>query len=82
MATSSDFNMLRLEAPRDLLQITDGASGPEPAVEIANPAVWVRTPVRQQWQAKATYNGLRSCAGTPTIKWTGERARSSRPTRP
>ena len=57
MATSSDFNMLRLEAPRDLLQITDGASGPEPAVEIANPAVWVRTPVRQQWQAKATYNG-------------------------
>jgi len=44
--------MLRLEAPQDLLQITDGALGPEPAVEIANPAVWVRTLVRQQRQAE------------------------------
>jgi len=52
MTTSSDFNMLRLEAPRDLLQITDGASGPEPVVEIANLAVWVRTLVCQQQQAE------------------------------
>jgi len=39
MTTASDFNMLRLEAPRDLLQITSGAPNPEKAVEIANPAV-------------------------------------------
>ena len=44
--------MLQLEAPRDLLQITDGTPGPEQAVEIANPAVWVRTVVNQQWQAE------------------------------
>jgi len=50
--TSSDFNMHRLEAPRDLLQITDGTPGPEQAVEIANPAVWVRALVRQQRQAE------------------------------
>ena len=29
MTTSSDFNMLRLEAPRDLLQITSGTPSPE-----------------------------------------------------
>jgi len=33
--------MLRLEAPRDLLQITDGTAPPEQALELANPAVWV-----------------------------------------
>jgi len=43
--------MLRLEAPRDLLQITDGTPRPEQAVEIANPAVCVRTLVIQQRQA-------------------------------
>jgi len=48
MTTSSDFNMLRLEAPSDLLQITDGMRRPEQTVEIANPAVWVRTLVHQQ----------------------------------
>jgi len=44
--------MLRLEAPRDLLQIPDGIPRPEQAVEIANPAVWVRTLVHQQQQAE------------------------------
>jgi len=52
MTTSSDFNMLRLKAPRDLLQITGGTPRPEQAVEIANPAVWVRSLVNQQWQAE------------------------------
>ena len=33
--------MLRLEAPRDLLQITDRTTVAEQAVELANPAVWV-----------------------------------------
>jgi len=63
MTTSSDFNMLRLEAPRDLLQITDIASGPEPAVEIANPAVWVRTLVRQQRQAEHDLQRLTELCG-------------------
>jgi len=40
--------MLRLEAPRDLLQITSGTPSLEQAVELANPAVWVRTLVHQQ----------------------------------
>jgi len=55
--------MLRLEAPRDLLQITDTASGPEPAVEIANPAVWLRTLVRQQWQAERDLQWLTELCG-------------------
>jgi len=42
--------MLRHEAPRDLLQITDGTAPPEQALEIANPTVWVRTLARQQKQ--------------------------------
>jgi len=44
--------MLRLEALRDLLQITDGTPRQEQAVEIANPAVWVRALVNQQRQAE------------------------------
>jgi len=52
MTTSSDFNMLQLEAARDLLQITDGTPRPEQVVEIANLAVWVRNLVNQQRQAK------------------------------
>jgi len=63
MTTASDFNMLRLEAPRDLLQITDGASEPEQAVEITNPAVWVRTLVRQQWQAESDLQWLPELCG-------------------
>ena len=58
MMTASDFKMLRLEVPRDLLQITDGACGPEQAVEITNPAVWVRTLVRQQRQAESDLQRL------------------------
>ena len=61
--TSSDFNMLRVEAPRDLLQITDGTPGPEQAVELANPAVWVRTLVRQQRQAENDLQQLTELCG-------------------
>jgi len=43
MTTSSDFNMLCLEAPNDILQITDGTSPEADAVEVTNPAVWIRT---------------------------------------
>ena len=63
MTTSSDFNMLRLEAPRDLLQITDGTPRPEQAVEIANPAVWVRTLVHQQQQAENDLQRLTELCG-------------------
>jgi len=44
--------MLRLEAPWDLLQISAGTIAPQQAIEMANPAVWVWTIVRQQQQAK------------------------------
>ena len=63
MKTSSDFNMLRLEAPRDLLQITDGTPRLEQAVEIANPAVWVRTLVHQQQQAENDLQRLTELCG-------------------
>jgi len=63
MMTSSDFNMLRLEALRDLLQITDGTPRPEQAVEIAHPAVWVRTLVHQQRQAESDLQWLTELCG-------------------
>jgi len=63
MTTSSDFNMLRLEAPRDLLQITSGTPNPELAVEIANPVVWVRTLVHQQRQAENDLRRLTELCG-------------------
>jgi len=55
--------MLRLKAPRDLLQITDGTPRPEQAVEIANPAVWVRTLVHQQQQAENDLQRLTELCG-------------------
>jgi len=72
MATSSDFNMHHLEAPWDLLQITDGMPTPEQAVEIANPAVWVRTMVRQQQQAESDLRQLTELCGN-TIDRTDQR---------
>jgi len=55
--------MLRLEAPRDLLQITNGTPRPEHAVEIANPTVWVRTLVHQQQQAESNLKRLTELYG-------------------
>jgi len=60
---SSDFNMCRLEAPQDLLQITDGTPSLEQPVEIANPAVWVRTLVNQQRQAETDLQRLTELCG-------------------
>ena len=51
MLVSSDFNMLRLEAPRNLLQITAGTQSTE-HVDIASPASWVRCLVHHQTQAE------------------------------
>jgi len=55
--------MLRLEAPRDVLQITDGTPRPQQVVEIANPAVWVRTLVRQKQQAESDLQQLTELCG-------------------
>jgi len=63
MSTSSDFNMLRLEAPSDLLQITDGTSPTEQALELANLAVWVWTMARQQKQAERNLRLLTELCG-------------------
>jgi len=52
MTTYLDFNMLQLEAPHNLLQITNRTPRPEQAVEIGNPTVSVRILVHQQQQAK------------------------------
>jgi len=49
---STDFNMLRLEAPRDVLQITDGTEQAEETLEVANPATWLRALAIQQKQAE------------------------------
>jgi len=49
---STDFNMLRLEAPRDVLQIADGTEQAEETLEIANPATWLRALAKQQKQAE------------------------------
>ena len=63
MSVSSDFNIRRLEAPKDVLQITVGTRPAEEAVEVANPAVWLRTLVRQQRQAEADYQQLTELCG-------------------
>ena len=63
MSVSSDFNMLRLEAPRDVLQITDSTRPALEAVEIVNPAAWVRALVKQQKQAEADYRQLTELCG-------------------
>jgi len=72
MSTTSDFNMLHLEAPRNLLLITDGTPAPEQAVEMTNPAVWVRTMIRQQRQAKNDLRQLSELCGS-TIDRTDQR---------
>ena len=70
--STSDFNMLCLEAPRDLLQITDGTTSQEQAVELANPAVWIRTLVRQQKQAEEDMRELVGLCGN-TVDRTDQR---------
>jgi len=63
--STTDFNMLRLEAPKDVLQITDGTVTNEEALEISNPATWLRALVKQQRQAEADLGQLvRLCGNT------------------
>jgi len=49
---STDFNMLCLEAPRNVLQITDGTEQAEETLEVANPATWLRALAKLQKQAE------------------------------
>ena len=72
MTTSSDFNMLRLETPRDILQITDGTVADEETLEVANPAVWIRTLARQQKQAEEDLEQLLHLCGN-TVDRTDQR---------
>jgi len=69
---STDFNMLRLEAPRDVLQITDGTEPAEEALEIVNPATWLRALVKQQKQAEQDLAQLIHLCGN-TIDQTDQR---------
>ena len=63
--SATDFNMLRLEAPKDVLQITDGTVADEETLEISNPATWLRALVKQQKQAEADLGQLvRLCGNT------------------
>ena len=66
--------MLRLEAPQDLCQITDGTPVPDQAVEVANPAIWLRSMVRQQRQAENDGRQLTQLYGN-TIDRTDQRMR-------
>jgi len=52
MSTTSDYNMLRLEAPRGLLQITNDEETEEEALEIANPVGRIRAMANDQQQAE------------------------------
>jgi hypothetical protein len=60
--SSTDFNMLRLEAPRAIPQITNGEE-PTAHVEIASPASWVRCLVRHQAQAERDLRQLYEACG-------------------
>jgi len=64
--------MLRLEAPRDLLQITNGTPAPDQAIEVANPAIWLRSMVRLQRQAENDLRQLTQLCGN-TIDPTDQR---------
>jgi hypothetical protein len=63
MSTSSDFNMLRLEAPRDIPMITSGSDPTEGTVEIVKPASWIRSLAHQQQQAAQDLRQLYEACG-------------------
>jgi len=63
MSTTSDYNMLRLEAPRGLLQITNDEEPREEALEIANPVGWIRAMANHQQQAEQDLRQLMDVCG-------------------
>jgi len=74
MSTTSDFNMLRLEAPRGLLQITNDEEPREDALEVANPAAWMRVVANHQQQAEHDLRQLLDACST-TMDRTDRRIR-------
>ena len=74
MSTTSDVNMFRLEAPRDVLQITDGTQPDEQALEIQNPAKWLQILAQRQRQAEEDLHRLAGMCGN-TIDLADERMR-------
>jgi len=76
--TSTDFNMLRLEAPRDILRITDGTEpereAAEEILEVSRPATWLRALVKQQKQAEQDLAQLVQLCGN-TVDHTDQRIR-------
>jgi len=76
--TSTDFNMLRLEAPRDILRITDGMGPAREAAgeiqEVSRPATWLRALVKQQKQAEQDLAQLVQLCGN-TVDHTDQRIR-------
>jgi len=63
MSTSSDYNMLHLEAPRDLLQITNDEEVTEEVLEIANLVGWMRAMANHQQQAEQDLRQLLDLCG-------------------
>jgi len=61
--STSDFNMLQLEALREFLQITAGTGPVEESLELENPASWVRALVQQQKQAEQDLQRLITACG-------------------
>jgi len=63
MSTTSDYFILRLEAPRGLLQITNDEEAEEEALEIANPVAWMRAMANHQQQAEQDLRQLMDVCG-------------------
>jgi len=64
--------MLHLEAPRNLLQITNGTVPPVQALQLDNHVVWVQTMARQQNQPEKNLRQLTELCGN-TIDRTNQR---------
>jgi len=74
MSTASDYNMLQLEAPRGLLQITNDEETEEETLEIANPVGWMRAMANHQQQAEQDLRQLLDLRGN-TMDRTDRRIR-------
>jgi len=74
MSTTSDYNMLRLEASHGLLQITNNKEPREEALDIANPFAWMRAMANHQQQAEHDLRQLMDICGN-TLDRTDRRVR-------
>ena len=74
MSASSDFNMLRLEAPWALLQITNDEEPEGEAMEVANPLGWMWAIANHQHQAEQDLRRLVEVCGN-SVDRTDQRIR-------